>query len=141
MTKTLLLSITICFVTVFTAMQAAAASADQQVTRCLKSGDCALVVVGPASSEPKLTLLVLEKAWKKFGEIDMAELRETLKERVYKAREKPDKFASVSKKSPAYDAVIRSLKNMKAYAVSVCYARDREGRLLPGREVLAGYRD
>jgi hypothetical protein len=129
----------ICLAVTAAATRAGAISVEEQVEQCLKSGACAFVIAEPASTDPRLTFLVLEKTWKKFRETDKAELRQILKKKVKEARMNPDKFSSVSKKSPAYDAVIRNLKNMRSYAVFVCYNKDREGRLLPAKEVLTNY--
>jgi hypothetical protein len=123
---------------VFVVAQQSLAVDSQPIKKCLKNKECLFTVTEASSTDPRMSFLVLRRVWNKFGEKDKADLRATLKEKLRDAREKPEKYVTSSSKSPAYDALLKNIKGMRSYAVSICYSRS-DGSLFPTEEILANY--
>ena len=84
----------------FAAHATAAEPQNVRVKSCLKSKECAFIVSGSATDDPKMSFLVYDKVWKTFGHLDKEDLRRILRYKIEEANAKPHKYIHVSKKSP-----------------------------------------
>lgn len=117
----------------------AAEPQNAKVKSCLKSKECAFIVSGAATDDPKMSFLVHDKVWKTFGYLDKEDLRRILRYKIEEANEKPGKYIHVSKKAPSYDAMERNIKNMRSYSVFVSYGKNRKGDLQLDEETMINW--
>lgn len=117
----------------------AAEPQNAKVKMCLKSKECAFIISGAATDDPKMSFLVYDKVWKTFGFLDKEDLRRILRYKIEEANARPDKYIHVSKKSPSYDDMERNIKNMRSYSVFISYGKDRKGGLQLDEETMINW--